>query len=279
MRHQAKRLVFSGFMFSAVMLYAGWAQAQNATSETAGEIIAQVQAKNAERLAALEHYVSERTYRVEYRGTGGEHVAEIVVHAEYSAPDQKRLTVLSESGSKLICEKVLRRLVEGEQEAAQKVNRMQMALSTDNYDVVLAGEEQMDGAKAWVLKVSPKVDSKFTYRGTVWVNADDYGVMRVLGEPAKNPSWWINRASFDSRYVRRGEFWLPGRNISTSHVRIGGEARLTIDYGSYQTLAGRAVGGESVKAVVNRSLSEKGVMASIATSFAGSKADPSGASQ
>lgn len=279
MRHQAKRLVFSGFMFSAAMLYAGWAQAQNATSETAEEIIGRVQAKNAERLAALEHYVSERTYRVEYRGTGGEHVAEIVVHAEYSAPDQKRLTVQSESGSKLICEKVLRRLVEGEQEAAQKANRMQMALSTDNYDVVLVGEDQIDGAKAWVLRVSPKVESKFTYRGTVWVSAEDYGVMRVMGEPAKNPSWWINRARFDSRYVRRGEFWLPGRNVSTSHVRIGGEATLTIDYGRYETLAARAVGGEPAKAEGNISLSEKGVVASVATPFAEAKIDRNGGSQ
>jgi hypothetical protein len=275
MRHSANRLVFTGFMFSAAMLYAGWAQAQSSTSPTAEEIVARMLLRSSERQAALEHYASERTYRVEYKGTGGEHAGEIVVHAEYSAPDQKRFTVMSESGSKLICEKVLRRLVESE----QKANRMQLALSTENYDVVLAGEEQMEGAKAWVLKVSPKVDNKFTYRGTVWVNADDYGVMRVMGEPAKNPSWWINRASFDSRYVRRGEFWLPERNISTSHVRIGGDATLTIDYGNYQTLAGRMVGSESVKAAGNRSLSEKGVMASVATPIAAGKADRSTGSQ
>jgi outer membrane lipoprotein-sorting protein len=279
MRHSAKRLMVRGFMFSAAMLYAGWAQAQNTTSGTAEEILSRVQVRNAERQAALEHYASERTYRAEYRGTGGEHVGEIVVHAEYLAPDQKRFTVLSESGSKLICEKVLRRLVESEQEAAQKANRMQMTLSADNYDVVLVGEEEIDGAKALVLKVSPKVDSKFTYRGTVWVNAEDYGVMRVAGEPAKNPSWWINRASFDSRYVRRGEFWLPERNVSTSHVRIGGEATLTIEYGSYQALAGRAVGSESAKAEANRPLSEKSVVASVATRFAGAKVDRSGGSQ
>jgi hypothetical protein len=185
---------------------------------------------------------------VKYAGTGGSHEGEIVVHAEYSAPDQKRFTVVSESGSKLICEKVLRRLVEGEQEAAQKANRMQTMLSAENYNVELVGEEEVDGARAWVLKISPKVDNKFTYRGRVWVSEDDYAVMRVLGEPAKNPSWWINRASFDSRYVRKGEFWLPGKNVSTSHVRIGGEATLTIDYGTYETLAGRAVGSEVNKA-------------------------------
>ena len=276
MRHSAKKLMFTGFMFSAVMLYAGWAQGPSSTGQTAEEILARVQVKNAERQEALVHYVSERTYRVEYRG----HVGEIVVHAEYSAPDQKRLTVVSETGSKLMCEKVLLRLVESEQEATQKANRMQMALSVENYNVALVGETMMDGAKAWILKVSPKLETKFAYRGTVWVNEDDYGVMRVLGEPAKNPSWWINRANFDSRYVRRGEFWLPGRNVSTSHVRIGGEGRLTIDYGNYPTVAGKEVrGSEATKAALNKLRSENGAITSVVTHLSASTADRNGAPQ
>jgi len=91
--------------------------------------------------------------------------------------------------------------------------------------------------RAWVLRVTPRVDNKFTYRGRVWISEDDYAVMRIAGEPAKSPSWWINRASFDFRYVRRGEIWLPGKNVSSSHVRIGGEATMTIDYGSYPVVA------------------------------------------
>jgi hypothetical protein len=248
-------------MFSAAMVYAGLAQAQSSIDPTAEEIVARVQVKNAERQAVLGHYASERKYRVEYRGAGGEHSGEIVVRAEYFAPDQRRLTVVSESGSKLICEKVLRRLVESEQEAAQKANRMQMMLSADNYDLVLIGKEKMDGMNVWVLKVSPKVESKFTYRGTVWVSAEDYAVIRVAGEPAKNPSWWIDRASFDSRYMRRGEFWLPGRNVSTSHVRIGGEATLTIDYGGYPVLAETVASGVTTKAAVGREMSPTAQMA------------------
>jgi hypothetical protein len=241
MWRRSMRQMIPGFMFSAVMLYAGWAQAQNTKSPSAEEIVGRMLVRNGERQAALDHYASIRTYRVEYTGTGGYHAGELVVEAEYSAPNQKRFTVVSEMGSKVICEKVLRRLVESEQEAAREANRTQTALSLENYNVTLVGEDEIEGVRAWVLKVSPKVDNKFTYRGRVWVSMDDYAVMRVLGEPAKNPSWWINRASFDSRYVRRGEFWLPGRNVSTSHVRIGGEATLTIDYGNYQTLAGRVV--------------------------------------
>jgi hypothetical protein len=52
-----------------------------------------------------------------------------------------------------------------------------------------------------------------------------------------------------------------------------------IDYGSYETLAGRAAGSESAKAEGNRSLNEKGVVASVATPSAGGKVDRSGGSQ
>jgi hypothetical protein len=100
MRHQALRLVVCAVVFSAELVQTERGQAQQGL--TAEVIVARVQAKNAERQAALEHYSSERTYRVEYRGTGGSHWAEMVVHAEYSAPDQKRFSVVSESGSKMI---------------------------------------------------------------------------------------------------------------------------------------------------------------------------------
>ncbi len=246
----SKRPAVRGVMVCMAVLSPVWGWAQSQTSPTAGEIVTRMLVRNSERQAALEHYASERTYRVEYKGTGGKHSGEIVVHAEYRAPDQKRFVVISQSGSKFICEKVLRRLLEGEQEAMQKMNRMQTTLSPENYDVELVGEELIDGARAWVLKVQPKVVNKFTYRGRVWVNMQDYAVMRVVGEPAKNPSWWMSRTSFESRYARQGEFWLPTRNVSTSHVRIGGEATLTIDYGAYEALVGSVVGGGAEKAGV-----------------------------
>ncbi|GAC1428876.1 MAG: hypothetical protein NVSMB62_26670 [Acidobacteriaceae bacterium] len=31
--------------------------------------------------------------------------------------------------------------------------------------------------------------------------------------------------------MRLGEVWLPERNVVVSHVRIGGQATLTIDHG------------------------------------------------
>jgi hypothetical protein len=209
------------------------------------EIVARMLEKNKERLAALEHYESERTYKVEYKGTGGEHHAELEVRMVYTGPNQKQFTVESESGSKFLCEKVLRKLVEGEREAAAKSNQMQMTLGPNNYDAAMVGEEVVattgGPVRTWVLQVAPKVDNKFTYRGKVWVSEDDYAVVKIQGEPAKSPSWWINQAAFESDYVRRSGVWLPEKNVSSSHVRLGGEATLTIEYGTYPVVTARAL--------------------------------------
>jgi hypothetical protein len=217
----------------------------NAPSVSAAEIVQRMLGMNQQRLVSLERYESERTYRLEYTGMGGERRAEIHVHAVYTAPDQKRLTVVSQSGSKLLYDKVLRRLVESEQEATAQSTQMQMTLGPKNYDTELVGEEILpmpEGPiRTWVLRVTPKVINKFTYRGSIWVSEDDYAMVKIQGEPAKNPSWWINRAKFESIYVRRGHVWLPAKITSSSHVRIGGEATLTIEYGTYPVLTEKAI--------------------------------------
>jgi hypothetical protein len=242
MWHLAKALMVPGFLFSVVMVCTGWAQTQGVKDPTAAEIVARMQVKNSERQAALEYYSSNRTYQLEYSGAGGEHHATIAVHAEYTAPGRKQLTVMSESGSKVLCKEVLLKLVEREQQTASKADWQRTMFSAETYNVELIGLEQLEGVSTWVLKVEPKAESKIAYRGKVWVSTDDFATVRVMGEPAKSPSWLLDRASFDSWYMRRGDIWVPSRNVSTTHVRIGGEAKVTIDYGAYQVLSAKEIG-------------------------------------
>lgn len=241
MWHRSMRRVVSGFMVSVGMLSAGWGQTQKAKEPTAEEIVARMLVKNTERQAALEHYSSDRTYQLKYSGTGGDHHAEMVVHAEYVAPGHKHLTVVSESGSKVLCREVLRKLVEKEEETASKADWQRVMFSADTYRVELVGQEQLAGVNTWLLQVEPKVATKVAYRGKVWVSTEDFATVRVLGEPAKNPSWMLDHASFDSWYMRRGEIWVPSKNISTTHVRLGGEAKVTIDYGMYPVLSAKEI--------------------------------------
>ena len=241
MRHPAKALMLSGLLLS-VLVCAGSLVGQGRSTPTADEIVRRMLVKNDERQTALEHYKTDRTYQLEYDGTGGKHHAEMIVRAEYQAPGRKNFTVLSESGSKILCREVLRRLVNKEEETSEKTDWQRAMFSGDTYTVQLIGQEQLAGTNTWVLKVEPKVYSSVAYRGKVWVSMDDFAMVRVMGEPAKSPSWMLDSAAFDSWYMRRGNVWVPAKNISTTHVRIGGEAKVTIDYGKYDVLLVRPVG-------------------------------------
>jgi hypothetical protein len=243
MRHPAKALMFSGLLLSVTVVCAGILPGQSRTTPTADEIVRRMLVKNDERQTALEHYRTDRTYQLEYDGTGGKHHAEMIVRAEYQAPGRKNFTVLSESGSKLLCREVLRRLVDKEEETSEKTDWQRAMFSVDTYTVQLLGQEQLGGTSTWILKVEPKVYSNVAYRGKVWVSMDDFAMVRVMGEPAKSPSWMLNSAAFDSWYMRRGDVWVPAKNISTTHVRIGGEAKVTIDYGKYDVLLVRPIVG------------------------------------
>ena len=227
-------LVSGACLLGSVLLGTGCGLAQ---SLTADEIVTRMMEKNQERQGMLQHYASDRTYRLIYSGTGGDHHAEMVVHAEYAAPGRKRLTIVSETGSKVLCAEVLRKLVDSEQETADKQGWQRAMFSPETYNFQLLGREQLEGIDTWVLHVQPKTTSKVGYTGKLWVSADDYAMVRLQAEPTKNPSWLLSHSNFDALYRRHGEVWLPEENISTTHLRFGGDAKVTIKYGDYLVLA------------------------------------------
>lgn len=76
--------------------------------------------------------------------------------------------------------------------------------------------------------------NKLLYRGKIWIDSEDYAVVRVEAQPAENPSFWIKSTEIHHLYEKDGEFWLPRMNRSESKIRLGGTSMLTIDYGVYQ---------------------------------------------
>jgi hypothetical protein len=186
----------------------------------------------------LKGYTEQRRYSVTYRGFPASLSATIVVEATYDAPDNKQFHVISQTGSKMLADHVLKKLLQAEEEAAQ--NPSKTAPTTANYTFTLLNEQIVDGRPCYVLQVEPKTDSRLLYRGTIWVDADDFAVAKIEGEPARNPSFWIRQTKIHHVNAKTGEFWLPEHNESDTDVRMGGRATLTIDYGAYRTEPGDA---------------------------------------
>jgi hypothetical protein len=197
-------------------------------------IVQRLMAANAQRSQALRGYRGKRVYRLQYHGLLGSHEAGMQVEAIYTAPDHKEFKVLSQSGSKLLTNRVLLKLLSSEQEAQEEQNRKELEISPKNYDFASAGTEHTPSGDFYVLEATPKGKSKYLYRGKLWVDAKDFAVARMQGEPAKNPSLWVSHTQIEYRWAKIGGFWLPAHNESETQVRMGGKAVLTIDYSDYQ---------------------------------------------
>ncbi len=201
---------------------------------TVDQVIEKLQERNAERAAALDQYKATRIYRMQYRGFPGARDAEMVVNVDYHAPNSKQFRIVSQTGTKFIIDHVFKKLLEGEQEASNDENRRHTALSTENYDFTLARYESTPDGAEYVLNLLPKTKNKFLYRGQIWVDAKDFAMVRIKGEPAKNPSFWIKKTDIEHKYVKVNDFWLPAENHTESVIRLGGVATLTIEYKDYK---------------------------------------------
>ena len=204
------------------------------------QVVANLVRKDEERAHALRHYEATRLYRLIYHGFPGDRDAEMTVEATYDSPSTKKFKIISQKGSKLIVDRVFKRLLESEQEAAEPEMHARTLLNRDNYDIALVGYEYSDQSSQYVLAVYPKAKTKYVYRGKVWVDATDFAVTRIDAEPAQNPSFWTKKSEIHHEYMKVQDFWLPRHNESISYIRLGGRATLTIDYSNYRVNDSRA---------------------------------------
>jgi hypothetical protein len=218
---------------------AAWPQAQPALPPLgADQVVQRLMENNKERANSLQHYTGRRVYRLEYRGFPGSADATMEVEVNFDAPASKQFTIVNATGSKLIQNRVFHRLLESEEQAGDSSNRKHTELGPDNYTFSLAGTEGTN----YVLNVEPKEESRFLYRGKIWVDAHDFAVTRIEAQPARNPSFWTTKSVIHHTYQKVDNgFYLPKENKTVTSVRLGGVATLTIDYQSYQVTAAKPV--------------------------------------
>jgi hypothetical protein len=228
----------TGLLLAVVFAFAaGLVRAENAgTLAPAGlnsaQIVEQLQRRNQAQTEGLKGYKALRHYQVEYRGFSARIAARMDVEVNYDAATGKSFRIVSQSGSHVLCDKVLKRAVDSEQEASH--DKGATALTDANYRFTLLGIENLGDRPAYILDVQPLTESKFLFRGKIWVDSAEFAVVKMETEPAKSPSFWIARTLIHYTSVKTDGFWLPQQVRSETKVRVGGTAVLTIDYGNYE---------------------------------------------
>jgi hypothetical protein len=207
-------------------------------------IFAELLRHNAIRDAELMRYSVVRTYEV--RSNTGKLYAREIVKVEYQAPGQKAFFPISEEGSGLVRNLVLKRLMESEAEVAAGKEHHDSSIAPANYSFEMLGEETVGPYDCFVVRAIPKRQDKYLFEGTIWIDVQDYAIVQIAGHPAKRISFWIERADFVRQYQKIGEFWFPSEDTTFVRVRLKGMKTLTIRHEKY-TVNNSALGEWSIQ--------------------------------
>jgi hypothetical protein len=212
-------------------------------SLTGDEVVAKMLERNQLRNEQLQQYSAVRTYEI--RNPEGKLAAQAVVRVEYQAPDKKTFNKTSEKGSGIVRHMVFDHLIQSESETSSGREHHDSAITSANYTFTLAGEEDLSPYHCFVVEAAPKRKEKYLFEGKIWIDAEDFAVVKIAGHPAKKPSFWINRAEFVRQYQRIAGFWLPFRDETSVDVKMYGKRIFTIDHQQYVINADSALPGWS----------------------------------
>jgi hypothetical protein len=208
--------------------------AQGTSLPTAGEVVERMVQRDAQRQILTQGYAGMRRYVLENDGMHKH--AEMLVRVNGDSDGTKHFEILSEQGWKAAQKHVLRKMLESESETSAPEARKKTRLCSDNYEFQMVGLVAGD-RPAYAIDVKPKRNDKLLFEGRIWVDTEDYALVRAEGNPAKNPSFWTKHVHFVHNYEKQGGFWFPLSTESVTDARIFGRTDLTIEYFDYKANA------------------------------------------
>jgi hypothetical protein len=217
----------------ALVLNAGvFASPKDNTLPPVNDVIFTMIARDAQRQSWLEGYAGTRRYIL-----ANNHVhkrAEMIVHVSGDSDGTKHFEIVAENGWNAAQKHVLQKMLEWETKTSQPEEQSKTRVSAANYEFQMVGKQKISGRIAYVIDVTPKRHERYLFRGRIWVDAEDYALIRAEGNPAKNLSFWTRSVHFVHMYQKSGAFWFPLTTESETDARFFGTTDLTIEYFDYK---------------------------------------------
>jgi len=195
------------------------------------EIVSQMGAHDLQRQELASGYSGMRLYILE-NGHLHKH-AEMLVKVQGERDGSKHFEVVSEQGWNAANKHVLHKMVESEAETSLPEARNKTRLNLENYNFEVLGTELITDRMSYVLEVTPKRKDKYLFQGRIWVDVEDYALVRAEGNPAKSPSFWIKNTHFVQTYGKSGFLWFPVSTQSVTEARIFGTTDVSVRYFDY----------------------------------------------
>jgi hypothetical protein len=211
-----------------------------ASGPSSEEILARVADTSVKRQTIS--YSGVRKYNL--RNTRFALEATVIVQEVHLSGEPKRFIVLNRSGSaKLIG--IVEKLLASEIEASRPEKRSEIGINATNYEARFRGTGTIAGRACYVIGLSAKRKNKYLINGTLWVDANNYGMVRLEGSTATRISMWLGTAHIVEEFNEVGGYWLPSWSSSVSSGMVLGTNELEIRYSGYLLLDTPKVAAEA----------------------------------
>jgi hypothetical protein len=172
-----------------------------------------------------------RTYKLE--NGRDKIVADETILVEYRAPATETFTITSEKGSGFVRHRIFQGLMKDEENRVRTNTDPDSLITPENYALDVVGTDRIGNSDCSVVHAVPKRKEIDLFEGKIWIDSQDFAIVKITGHLAKSPSFWIKQVDFVRDYQKIGGFWLLSREEAVSVIRIFGKETLTVDYQNY----------------------------------------------
>jgi hypothetical protein len=168
------------------------------------------------RSRTAEPFLLTREYRM-FHGEERQPASEVKAEINVVPPNARDYRIVESKGSGR-GEKVVRRILDHEAQA-EKRTPPPTAIIRENYDFAFGGEQDLQGARCYVLLLQPKREDTSLVKGRAWVDARSFLIRKVEGEMAKSPSWWVKDVKLSVQFGDFGGVWTQTSSDAVADVR------------------------------------------------------------
>ena len=199
--------------------------------DNTGDLFRRLKARHRWQEARLIRLSGVRTYKLE--NGKDEIVAEEAVVVEYRAPATETFTTTSAKGSGFVRHRVFQRLMKVEEKRIRVNKDSDSLITPENYALDVVGTDRIGNSDCSVVHAVPKRKEMDLFEGKMWIDNQDFAIVKITGHLAKSPSFWVKQVDFVRDYQKIDGFWLLSREEAVSAIKIFGKETLTVDYRNY----------------------------------------------
>ena len=198
-------------------------------------VVRQVDAAVKARIENLAGYTVTEHYAV-YRGDDEIHpIAEMTVMTTYKKESGKSYVIVSQTGSSIVRNLVLRTILENEQRLNQPGVREGAWITSANYEMKLkpGGTQPLDGRDCLVLGLVPRRKESYLIEGSLWVDSKDGSIVQLQGTASKSSSLVTGPTQVTRQYASIGGYSQATHVRAMSNSFMLGKTIVKIDYQDY----------------------------------------------